>query len=189
MAILAAVYHLTHYKYDRPVVLGPQVIRLQPAPHSRTKVLSHSLKVGPANHFVNLQQDPYGNFLARFVFPEPVTELKIEVDLVADMTVYNPFDFFVEPAAEIFPFEYPEEISADLAIYRTPEPAGPLLSAFLQTIDRHPTNTVNFVVDLNARLQREIAYIVRMETGVFSPEETLAAKKGSCRDTSWLLVQ
>ncbi|MEZ2329363.1 DUF2126 domain-containing protein [Mesorhizobium sp. RCC_202] len=189
MAILAAVYHLTHYKYDRPVVLGPQVIRLQPAPHSRTKVLSHSLKVEPANHFVNLQQDPYGNFLARFVFPEPVTELKIEVDLVADMTVYNPFDFFVEPSAEIFPFEYPEEIRDDLAIYRTPEPAGPLLSAFLATIDRNPTNTVNFVVDLNARLQREIAYIVRMETGVFSPEETLAAKKGSCRDSSWLLVQ
>lgn len=189
MAILAAVYHLTHYKYDRPVVLGPQVIRLQPAPHSRTKVLSHSLKVGPANHFVNLQQDPYGNFLARFVFPEPVTELKIEVDLVADMTVYNPFDFFVEPAAETFPFEYPEDIRDDLAIYRTPEPAGPLLSAFLATIDRSATNTVNFVVDLNARLQREIAYIVRMETGVFSPEETLAAKKGSCRDSSWLLVQ
>ncbi|MER9453234.1 transglutaminase family protein [Mesorhizobium sp. M0478] len=189
MAILAAVYHLTHYKYDRPVVLGPQVIRLQPAPHSRTKVLSHSLKVGPANHFVNLQQDPYGNFLARFVFPEPVTELKIEVDLVADMTVYNPFDFFVEPSAETFPFEYPEDIRDDLAIYRTPEPAGPLLSAFLATIDRSATNTVNFVVDLNARLQREIAYILRMETGVFSPEETLAAKKGSCRDSSWLLVQ
>ncbi|MER9612663.1 transglutaminase family protein, partial [Mesorhizobium sp. M0312] len=189
MAILAAVYHLTHYKYDRPVVLGPQVIRLQPAPHSRTKVLSHSLKVGPANHFVNLQQDPYGNFLARFVFPEPVTELKIEVDLVADMTVYNPFDFFVEPSAETFPFEYPEEIRDDLTIYRTPEPAGPLLEAFLKTLARHPTNTVNFVVDLNARLQREIAYIVRMETGVFSPEETLAAGKGSCRDSSWLLVQ
>lgn len=189
MAILAAVYHLTHYKYDRPVVLGPQIIRLQPAPHSRTKVLSHSLKVEPANHFVNLQQDPYGNFLARFVFPEPVTELKIEVDLVADMTVYNPFDFFVEPSAETFPFEYPEEIRDDLAIYRTPEPAGPLLSAFLKTIDRSAENTVNFLVDLNARLQREIAYIVRMETGVFSPEETLAAAKGSCRDSSWLLVQ
>ncbi|MEI9419735.1 transglutaminase family protein [Mesorhizobium sp. Cs1299R1N1] len=189
MAILAAVYHLTHYKYDRPVVLGPQVIRLQPAPHSRTKVLSHSLKVEPANHFVNLQQDPYGNFLARFVFPDPVTELKIEVDLVADMTVYNPFDFFVEPSAEAFPFDYPEEIRDDLAIYRTPEPAGPLLSAFLETVDRSAPNTVNFLVDLNARLQREIAYIVRMETGVFSPEETLAAAKGSCRDSSWLLVQ
>ncbi|MBZ9699668.1 MULTISPECIES: DUF2126 domain-containing protein [unclassified Mesorhizobium] len=189
MAILAAVYHLTHYKYDRPVVLGPQVIRLQPAPHSRTKVLSHSLKVEPANHFVNLQQDPYGNFLARFVFPDPVSELKIEVDLVADMTVYNPFDFFVEETAENFPFEYPEETRNDLAIYRTPEPAGPLLSAFLKTIDTSPKNTVNFLVDLNARLQREIAYIVRMETGVFSPEETLAAAKGSCRDSSWLLVQ
>ncbi|RWC93973.1 MAG: transglutaminase family protein [Mesorhizobium sp.] len=189
MAILAAVHHLTHYRYDRPVVLGPQVIRLQPAPHSRTKVLSHSLKVEPKNHFVNLQQDPYGNFLARFVFPEPVTELKIEVDLVADMTVYNPFDFFVEESAETFPFEYPEEIREDLAIYRTPEPAGPLLSAFLETIDRGSRNTVNFLVDINARLQREIAYIVRMETGVFSPEETLAAAKGSCRDSSWLLVQ
>src|SRR5438445_5321576 len=189
MAILAAVYHLTHYKYDRPVVLGPQIIRLQPAPHSRTKVLSHSLKVEPANHFVNLQQDPYGNFLARFVFPEPVSELKIEVDLVADMTVYNPFDFFVEPSAETLPFEYPEEIRDDLAIYRTPEPAGPLLSAFLKTVDRSAKNTVNYLVDLNARLQREIAYIVRMETGVFSPEETLAAGKGSCRDSSWLLVQ
>ncbi|WP_245500155.1 transglutaminase family protein, partial [Mesorhizobium sp. M4B.F.Ca.ET.089.01.1.1] len=189
MAILAAVHHLTHYRYDRSVVLGPQVIRLQPAPHSRTKVLSHSLKVEPKNHFVNLQQDPYGNFLARFVFPEPVTELKIEVDLVADMTVYNPFDFFVEESAETFPFEYPEEIREDLAIYRTPEPAGPLLSAFLETIDRGSRNTVNFLVDINARLQREIAYIVRMETGVFSPEETLAAAKGSCRDSSWLLVQ
>jgi uncharacterized protein (DUF2126 family)/transglutaminase-like putative cysteine protease len=189
MAILAAVHHLTHYRYDRPVILGPQIIRLRPAPHSRTKVLSHSLKVEPANHFVNLQQDPYGNFLARFVFPEPVRELKIEVDLVADMTVYNPFDFFVEETAETFPFDYPEEIREDLAIYRTPEPAGPLLSAFLETVDRAPANTVSFLVGLNARVQREIAYIVRIETGVFSPEETLAARKGSCRDSSWLLVQ
>jgi transglutaminase-like putative cysteine protease len=189
LAILAAVYHLTHYKYDRPVILGPQVIRLQPAPHSRTKVLSHSLKVSPSKHFVNVQQDPYGNFLARFVFPEPVSELKIEVDLVADMTVYNPFDFFVEPEAENWPFDYPEEIRADLAIYREAEPAGPLLERLLASVDRSPGNTVNFVVALNARLQREIAYIIRLEPGVQTPEETLAAAKGSCRDTAWLLVQ
>lgn len=189
MAIHAAVYHLTHYKYDRPIMLGPQVIRLQPAPHSRTKVLSHSLKVSPSNHFVNLQQDPYGNFLARFVFPEPVTELKIEVDLVADMTVYNPFDFFVEPIAETWPFAYPEDIRDDLSIYLKPEPMGPLLSAFLATIDRNPTNTVNFVVDLNARIQREVGYVIRMETGVQEPDTTLGVATGSCRDSSWLLVQ
>jgi len=189
MAIHAAVYHLTHYKYDRPIMLGPQIIRLQPAPHSRTKVLSHSLKVNPSNHFVNLQQDPYGNFLARFVFPEPVTELKIEVDLVADMTVYNPFDFFVEPIAETWPFAYPEEISDDLSIYLKPEPAGPLLTAFLDTIDRGPENTVSFVVELNARIQREIGYVIRMEAGVQEPDTTLSLRSGSCRDSSWLLVQ
>ena len=189
MAILAAVYHRTHYIYDRPVTLGPQIIRLKPAPHSRTKVLSHSLKVSPANHFVNVQQDPYGNFLARYVFPEPVTEFKIEVDLVADMTVYNPFDFFVEPSAETWPFEYPEELRDDLSIYRQPEPADPLLAKFVASIDRTPTNTVNFVVDLNARIQREVNYIVRMEAGVQAPEETLSLAKGSCRDSSWLLVQ
>ena len=132
MSIKASIYHLTHYKYDRPVTLGPQIIRLRPAPHSRTRVISHSLKVSPAGHFVNHQQDPYGNWLARFVFPEPVRELKIEVDLVADMTVYNPFDFFVEESAEVWPFEYPEDIRPDLAIYTQTEPVGPALQEFLE---------------------------------------------------------
>ncbi len=189
MSIQAAIYHLTHYRYDRPVTLGPQTIRLQPAPHSRTRVLSHSLKVSPAGHFVNLQQDPYGNHLARFVFPEPVTELKIEVDLIADMTVYNPFDFFVEPEAEHWPFDYPEDIRDDLSIYLKCEPAGPRLTEFLASIDRSRVNTVDFIVALNARLQREIGYIIRMEPGVQAPDETLVAAKGSCRDTGWLLVQ
>ncbi len=189
MSIKAAVYHLTHYKYDRPVILQPQIIRLQPAPHSKTKVLSYSLKVSPELHFVNVQQDPYGNFLTRFVFPEPVTELKIEVDLVADMTVYNPFDFFVEESAETWPFQYPEDIRDDLSIYMQPEPAGPLLQQFLAGIDKSPQNTVNFVTGLNASIQKHIAYIVRMETGVWTPEETLGNARGSCRDSSWLLVQ
>ncbi len=189
MSIKASIHHLTHYRYDRPVTLGPQIIRLRPAPHSRTRVISHSLRVSPSEHFVNHQQDPYGNWLARFVFPEPVRELRIEVDLVADMTVYNPFDFFVEDSAQEWPFAYPEDIRPDLAIYTTPEPAGPRLAAFLATIDRTPQGTVDFVVGLNARLASEIGYIIRLEPGVHSPEETFALAKGSCRDTSWLLVQ
>ncbi|MCB1503134.1 MAG: transglutaminase family protein, partial [Bauldia sp.] len=189
MAIIAGLRHLTHYRYDRPVTLGPQIIRLRPAPHSRTRVISHSLKVTPAGHFVNHQQDPYGNWLARFVFPEPVRELKIEVDLVADMTVYNPFDFFVDETAKEWPFAYPAELEEDLSIYRRTAPAGPLLRAFLDSIPRETVNTVDLLVGLNARLQQEIGYVIRMEPGVQETDETLRAGKGSCRDTGWLLVE
>ncbi|MCC5974407.1 MAG: transglutaminase family protein, partial [Rubellimicrobium sp.] len=189
MSITAAIHHLTHYRYDRPVTLGPQVIRLRPAPHSRTRVISHSLKVGPQPHFVNHQQDPYGNWLARFVFPEPVRELKIEVDLVADMTVYNPFDFFVEEEAEHWPFDYPADLAPDLVIYRRAEEAGPLLQRFLEAVPKGRQRTVDMIVALNAQVAAEVGYIIRMEPGVQTPEETLAHAKGSCRDTSWLLVQ
>ncbi len=189
MSIKASLYHLTHYRYDQPVILGPQIVRLRPAPHSRTRVISHSLKVSPAGHFVNHQQDPYGNWLARFVFPEAVRELKIEVDLVADMTVYNPFDFFVEEDAEHWPFEYPEDLRPDLSIYRNTEPVGPRLRAFLDSIPRTRTRTVDFVVALNARIAKEIGYVVRMEPGVQTPEETFDRATASCRDSSWLLVQ
>jgi uncharacterized protein (DUF2126 family)/transglutaminase-like putative cysteine protease len=189
MSIKASIYHLTHYRYDRPVILSPQVIRLRPAPHSRTKVLSHSLKVSPAGHFVNHQQDPYGNWLSRFVFPEPVRELKIEVDLVADMTVYNPFDFFVEEESEKWPFDYPEALKEDLIIYKRPEPPGPLFRKFLDGIPRVPMNSIDFVVDLNRRIAERIGYIIRMEPGVQTMEETLDLGTASCRDSSWLLVQ
>ncbi|WP_103171484.1 DUF2126 domain-containing protein [Paracoccus sp. SY] len=188
MSIKASIYHLTHYKYDRPVILAPQVIRLRPAPHSRTRVISHSLKVTPEDHFVNHQQDPFGNWLARYVFPEPVRELKIEVDLVADMTVYNPFDFFVEDAAEYWPFDYAPDLAEELVPYRQAEPAGPLLAAMLAGIPRERTRTVDFLVALNARIAGETAYTIRMEPGVQTPEETLDLRSGSCRDSTWLLV-
>ena len=158
MAIIAGLRHLTHYRYDRPVTLGPQIIRLRPAPHSRTRVISHSLKVTPVDHFVNHQQDPYGNWLARFVFPEPVRELKIEVDLVADMTVYNPFDFFVDETAKDWPFDYPADHEDDLSIYRRTGPAGPRLRAFLDSIPKETVNTVDFVVGQLAPLGNGLAF-------------------------------
>ena len=188
MAITASIRHLTHYTYDRPVMLTPQIIRLRPAPHSRTRVISHSLKVGPEGHFVNHQQDIYGNWLSRFVFPEPVREFRIEVDLVADMTVYNPFDFFVDEGARDWPFAYPAEIADDLVVYRKTDAPGPLLAAYLDTVPRDRTGTVDFLVGLNADLQQHIDYLIRMEPGVQTPEETLQNRSGSCRDTSWLLI-
>ena len=189
LSIVAALTHVTHYRYDRPVAIGPQVIRLRPAPHCRTPVLSYSLKVTPENHFINWQQDPHGNWLARFVFPEPATELKIEVDLVAELAVVNPFDFFVEDYAQAFPFAYPAELKHELAPYLEREEDGPLLDAFVASVPREPTPIVDFLVAINQRLQSDIGYIVRLEPGVYAPDETLRLRKGSCRDSGWLLVQ
>ncbi|MGA7490526.1 MAG: transglutaminase family protein [Xanthobacteraceae bacterium] len=189
MSILVSLHHVTRYQYDRPVWLGPQIIRLRPAPHCRTRVPSYALKVAPAQHFVNWQQDPNGNWLARFVFPEKTREFSVTVDLTAEMAVVNPFDFFVEPFAENFPFAYPTEFAEELAPYLAADPAGPRLSAFLASIPPDRRNTVDFLVELNQRLQQEIRYVIRMEAGVQMPEDTLAAKAGSCRDSAWLLVQ
>jgi uncharacterized protein (DUF2126 family) len=189
MSFLVGLHHVTSYRYDRPVSLGPQIIRLRPAPHSRTAIKSYSLKVLPTNHFVNWQQDPHGNWIARYVFPEKATEFAIAVDFVADMQVINPFDFFVEPFADVFPFEYPEALRTDLAAFLEPEPAGPLLQEFMRGLPREPTNTVNYLVALNQKLQSLVRYVTRMEPGVQTPDETLQAGSGSCRDSAWLLVQ
>ncbi|MCK1745747.1 transglutaminase family protein [Bradyrhizobium sp. 139] len=189
MSIYVALHHVTHYKYDRPIDLGPQTIRLRPAPHTRTPILSYSLKVTPSNHFVNWQQDPQGNWLARYVFPEKTTELKIEVDFTAQMTVVNPFDFFVEPYADSFPFEYPQDLKTELAPYLETIKPDRLFAKYLDTIPHEAPNTVNFLVDLNRELQQRIGYVIRMEAGVQTPEETLSSCAGSCRDSAWLLIQ
>ncbi len=189
MAILAKLHHVTRYLYDRPVTLGPQVIRLRPAPHSRTAVPSYSLKVVPEQHFVNWQQDPHGNWLARFVFPEKTTEFSVTVDLVADMAVVNPFDFFIEAYAETFPFTYAPNLAEELAPYLVTEPTEEHFERYLAAIPREPMQTVNFLVALNQRLQEEIRYVIRMEPGVQTPDETLERASGSCRDSAWLLVQ
>jgi uncharacterized protein (DUF2126 family)/transglutaminase-like putative cysteine protease len=189
VSIFIALHHVTHYTYDRAIDLGPQTVRLRPAPHTRTPILSYSLKVTPSNHFVNWQQDPQGNWLARFVFPEKAHELKIEVDFTAQMTVVNPFDFFVEPYATSFPFQYTADLKTELAPYLATTEQGPLFATHLKDIPREADSTVNFLVDLNARLQTKVRYVIRMEPGIQTPEETLASGSGSCRDSAWLLIQ
>jgi len=189
MSIRVALNHRTSYSYDRLISLGPQIVRLRPAPHCRTPIHSYSLKVSPEEHFLNWQQDPHGNFLARAVFEKPARSLTVEVDLIAEMTVINPFEFFLEESAENCPFAYDAWLTTQLAPFLKCSEPGPKWTAFIDSIDRSECRTVDFIVALNSRLQHEIAYEIRMEPGVQSPERTLELAKGSCRDTGWLLVE
>jgi uncharacterized protein (DUF2126 family)/transglutaminase-like putative cysteine protease len=189
MSIHVALNHKTAYRYDRPIKVSPQVVRLRPAPHSRTTVLSYSLTVKPENHFINWQQDPQGNWLARLVFPEKITELSFEIDLVAEMAVYNPFDFFLEPEAETVPFTYDPVLINELEPFLKAEDLGPELAAFVAGIEMNDKRTIDFIVELNQKVQQHVGYVIRLEPGVQSCEETLSKRTGSCRDSAWLLVQ
>jgi len=189
MSIHVALHHVTSYRYDRLIALGPQVIRLRPAPHCRSRILSYALRVEPETHFLNWQQDPFANYLARVVIPERTTSFKVVVDLVAEMAVFNPFDFFLEPSAEKFPFSYSSELKAELAPYLAAQPMGPQLTTFFKNVPKRERRSIDFLVELNSRIHRKVSYTVRMEPGVQTPEETLALGSGSCRDSGWLLVQ
>jgi uncharacterized protein (DUF2126 family)/transglutaminase-like putative cysteine protease len=189
MALHVALHHRTTYRYDRPIMLGPQTVRLKPAPHCRTPILSYSLRVEPAEHFVNWQQDPQGNYSARLVFPKPTAVFSVEVDLLAEMAVFNPFDFFLDPTAEKAPFAYEPKLGVELAPFLRKDAPTPAFDAFLQTIDVTPRPSIEFLTALNLRVNRAVRYIIRLEHGVQSPEQTLTLGTGSCRDSAWLLVQ
>jgi uncharacterized protein (DUF2126 family)/transglutaminase-like putative cysteine protease len=193
MTIKVALHHRTHYAFDRLVGLSPHEVRLRPAAHARTPIESYSLKVRPEKHFLNWQQDPYGNWLARIVFPDKARELEVTVALVADMTVINPFDFFIDAKAESFPFAYTPENARELAPYLEVEPLTPKLGDWIEDARRSfaggSPRTIDFLVAVNAKLQRDVRYLIRLEAGIQTPEHTLESAAGSCRDSAWLMVQ
>ncbi len=189
MSIKVSLTHRTTYKYNKEVGLSPHTIRLRPAPHTRIPILSYSLQVKPEEHFINWQQDPFGNYQARFVFPRKTRLFEVLVDLIAELKVFNPFDFFVESYAEKYPFSYPNPLKQELAPYLKKRVATPLFKEYLSTINLESRNINDFLVDLNRKIAQDIRYIIRMEPGIQTPEKTLKLKSGSCRDSAYLLIQ
>ncbi|GAB4013705.1 transglutaminase family protein [Spirosoma sp. KCTC 42546] len=189
MAVRVAIHHHTQYDYDRTVHLSPHFIRLKPAAHCPAIIESYSLTVQPANHVIHWQQDPFGNFIARVDFWEPMQLMSIDVDIVARLEPVNPFDFFLDTYAESFPFDYEAQLKKDLIPYLEVDEPGPALSRWLQQVDQTKQNTISFLIKLNQQVNQDIAYSTRMEPGVQTPEETLTLAIGSCRDSGWLVVQ
>jgi len=189
MSIDVKLHHRTAYRYERDVALGPQIVQLRPAPHCKTPIHDYVLTLTPAHHILHWQFDPLGNHLARVIFPGKTSELIVDVTLVADMTPINPFAFFLDPGFDMFPFQYPPVLAHNLETYRSLEPVGPLLQAFLNEIPAATQNTVTFVGDVTARVRDRVNYKTRLEHGVQSCEQTLGELAGSCRDSAWLLVQ
>ncbi|MDO6802802.1 transglutaminase family protein [Wenyingzhuangia sp. 1_MG-2023] len=189
MALKVVISHKTKYKYDRSVSLSPHIFRLRPAPHSRTPIESYSLKIKPENHFFNWQQDPFGNYQARVVFPDKTTEMSIDVEIIADLKTINPFDFFVEESAEEFPFKYSDDTKKELHPYLEITEKGPLLIDFIKSLDFTPRKTIYFLIDINQRINELLKYNIRLEPGVQSSDETLECETGSCRDYAWLFIQ
>ena len=189
MTLHVALTHKTEYRYDRLTGLGPQVIRLRPAPHCRTPILSYSLSLTPKDNFLNWQQDPFGNYLARLVVPEKTREFTVTVDLVADMAVINPFNFFVDEYAREWPFTYDETLKKELTPYLEPIATGPLFNDYFAGLETKAPSTIDFLVALNQQVEKDVKYLIRMEPGVQTPDETLARQAGSCRDSGWMLVQ
>jgi uncharacterized protein (DUF2126 family)/transglutaminase-like putative cysteine protease len=202
VSIHVALFHKSKYTYDRAVGHGPHVVRLRPAPHCRARVLSYSQQITGGEHFINWQQDPFSNWNARVVFPEKMKELSVQVELVAEMAVYNPFDFFLDESATFFPFGYEAALMKDLRPFLELGALTPRLQDYLAGIRKdngltgnaekgsdQKNRTMDFLVGVNQQLQKRIKYLIRLEPGVQNPEETLEKRSGSCRDSGWLLVQ
>ncbi|MEM9159050.1 MAG: transglutaminase family protein [Verrucomicrobiota bacterium] len=188
MAIRVALNHKTTYHYDRLATLGPQIVRLRPAPHCRSKIVSYSLKIDPADTFLNWQQDPQSNYLARLMLQEPTRKFDLEVDLVVDLAPINPFDFFLEEEATTYPFDYNPTLKKELRPYFAKMPMRPLFKELLESIDTSETPTNDFISSINQKVNSILEYTLRMDPGVYSPEKTLKVGIGSCRDFAWLLV-
>ena len=186
------IQHRTHYGYDRPAALGPHTVRLRPAGHAKAKIETYALSVAQPCR-LRWQQDPAGNHVARVSFDagERVSAFDLLVEMAIDIRPVNPFDFFLDARGETMPFEYPSELTRDLAPYLdTTDPAyakGPLFEAFLAKVPR-PKKTIDRLVALNQAVHSHLKYVIREESGVWTPEQTLSQGRGSCRDSATLLI-
>ena len=187
-----AIQHRSRYVYPRPALLGPQTIRLRPSDHARAAIESYTLAIEP-EHRLHWQRDPHGNHVARVTFKagQATAALDIRVELSVDIRPINPFDFFIDDRARTVPFRYPDQLDGELAPYLdTGDPAYRIGRKATDLLASLPARggTLDLLVGMNSAVRERVAYVIRDEPGIWTPEETLTNGRGSCRDAAALLV-
>lgn len=181
--------HTTKYRYSSEVKLGPQIIKLRPAPHCRTSITKYQLDIQPTSFLIEWQQDEFLNHVAKVTFTEKTDFFDINVKITADLKPINPFDFFLDPSAVYHPFNYEESLKNELSQYLTVSEVGPLFKLFVEKIPQERRRSIEYIVYLNQLVFNKIRYLIRHEPGVQTADQTLELGYGSCRDSTWLLVQ
>ncbi|MFT8550349.1 MAG: transglutaminase family protein [Acetobacter okinawensis] len=180
MSSHVTLLHRTCYRYDRPVSMGPQTIRLRPMQASRTPIESYGLHISPKGSQLRWERDSCGNDVACVGFSDRLTHFDIEVSLVADMTVYDPLlQTSSDDACEDLP----------LAHYLNQADCAPEVMDFLADCPKSAgEDALEDMMALNEAIASRVAYQRRLEPGIWSPEQTLRNGSGSCRDSAWLFV-
>ncbi|MGI9212205.1 MAG: transglutaminase family protein, partial [Methylococcaceae bacterium] len=152
MSTLVALLHHIEQTYGSRRTVPTHWLRVRPAPHTRPDITAYTIKVTSEPHFLNWVRDPFENYIARLDLPEPVASLGLTVELLADLTPINPFDFLTEPEAAHYPFDYSEQTRKELAPYLNMPPPGSRLTAWLKRLDRSP----GYIVEVLSRINKTV---------------------------------
>ena len=179
----------TVYRYDEPVRFSPHEVRLFPRADRFRRVRRYSF-LAQGEPVVRYARDVFDNIVAACFFPEPMAELRLQIEIDLDLEEKDAFDFILESEAVDMPFRYDAALTSVLQPYLQRQTAEPLeVPGWQRPSKASPRGTVSALVALNQAVHRCIAYELREEGAALAPVETLRLRRGACRDVAVLLAE
>jgi len=187
--MLLNIHHTTTYTYDHPVCLEPHRLRLTPRADAYGSLLERSLKITPEPSHISASVESDGS-ISHWVRFEGETSI-FSVEAKSAITVIpdkNPFDFLIYPDNCLsLPMVYPPDVSGELKTFLRGDSVVSQVREFAQGILKEVQGrTIDFCVLLSQRMKRDFVYEFRHTGAPYQPDDTLASKRGSCRD--WAIL-